>query len=64
MKLSIGQKQLKGDVFSTVTSLTDPRTRIPSDVVGLTTDPKGKLCSGLNPDFDPSVTYVPREESR
>ena len=37
---------------------------IPSDVVGLTTDPKGNrfVHYRLNPDFDPSVTYVPREE--
>ncbi|ADO97382.1 pre-neck appendage protein [Synechococcus phage S-SM2] len=37
---------------------------IPSDVVGQTHDSKGNrfVHYRLNPDFDPSVTYVPREE--
>ena len=37
---------------------------IPSDVVGQTHDSKGNrfVHYRLNPDFDPSVTYVPRQE--
>ena len=39
---------------------------IPSDVVGQTHDSKGNrfVHYRLNPDFDPSVTYVPRERKR
>ena len=53
------------DIFHSYESHQIPEgVTIPSDVVGLTTDPKGNrfVHYRLNPDFDPSMTYVPREE--
>jgi len=53
------------DIFHSYESHQIPEgVTIPSDVVGLTTDPKGNrfVHYRLNPDFDPSLTYVPREE--
>ena len=53
------------DIFHSYESHQIPEgVTIPSDVVGLTTDPKGNRFTHyrLNPDFDSSVTYVPREE--
>ena len=53
------------DIFHSYESHQIPEgVTIPSDVVGQTHDAKGNRFTHyrLNPDFDPSVTYVPREE--
>ena len=53
------------DIFHSYESHRIPEgVTIPSDVVGQTHDAKGNrfVHYRLNPDFDPSLTYVPREE--
>ena len=53
------------DIFHSYESHQIPEgVTIPSDVVGQTHDSEGNrfVHYRLNPDFDPSVTYVPRQE--